>query len=103
MLIAGILGSLGLIAILCRRTFLGVLVGFQLVAWSGAVAVVFSGESAQRGSAGEVFAVIILLASLAVFILGLAVSVRFSHLLSREKKEMQPGGIQLEEMRELKN
>lgn len=97
MIVGALLGALGLICILLRRTLLGVLIGIQLLvigATTFFVLASITSESASVASQGHVFSVFIALGGVAQLVVGYALAVRLFYLKKRTG---------MDELRSLKN
>ena len=82
MLVAEILGALGLVCILSRRTLLGILVGVQLFLTGAALMFVMAGAMTDQIVTGHLFAIFITLSAVAALVAGYALAIRFSLLKS---------------------
>jgi NADH-quinone oxidoreductase subunit K len=92
-LFSGLLGGLGLLAILSRRSLLGLLVGIQLLIMGAAMAFVLGGISTGNRNAGHVFAFFITLSGVAQLVSGYTLSIRMFYLKR---------GIRMDQLREMK-
>ena len=90
MIIAGALGAVGLISIISRKTFLGVLVGIQLLILGAASAFIMAGIQSHNAVDGPLFAFFIVLSGVAQLVAGYSLLMRFYSLKSSaEMKEME--------------
>jgi NADH:ubiquinone oxidoreductase subunit K len=88
--IAGILGALGLVSLLSRKSFLGMLVGIQLLVLGAASAFVIAGIQSHNLVDGPIFAFVIVLSGATQLAGGYALLMRFYYLkASVEMKEME--------------
>jgi NADH:ubiquinone oxidoreductase subunit K len=91
---AALLGGLGLICMIVRRTLLGVLIGMQLLTLGGTTMLVMSGVAAGVPVEGHLFALFILLGGVGQLVAGYALATR-TFLLRRRAA--------VEELRSLKH
>ncbi|MCM2278028.1 MAG: NADH-quinone oxidoreductase subunit K [Oligoflexia bacterium] len=87
MTVAGIIGGLGLVCIISRRTLLGILIGLQLLAIGAALVLVLAGVASGARVDGQVFGFLIVLSGLAQLAGGYALAVRFFYLKSKNDME----------------
>lgn len=81
-LTAALLGGLGLVCMIVRRTLLGVLIGSQLLVLGGTTMMVMAGVAAGVPVEGHLFALFILLGGVAQLVAGYALATR-TFLLKR--------------------
>ena len=93
MLIAGLIGGLGLVSMISKRTLLGLLIGMQLLVLGSTMMFVLAGASSQQPVHGYVFGIFITLGGIAQLAVGYSLAVRLFFLKKR---------ISLEELRTLK-
>lgn len=93
MFIAGLIGGLGLVSMISKRTLLGLLIGIQLLVLGSTLIFVLAGEAADRAVHGYIFGIFITLGGIAQLAVGYSLAVRLFFL----KKK-----IGLEELRTLK-
>lgn len=79
---AAVLG-LGLACILVRRTLLGVLIGLQICATGSALLFAYIGAVSGAAVRGQVFALLIVLSSVALLVTGYALASRLFFLNKR--------------------
>ena len=77
---SAILGALGLVCIVSRRSMLGVLVGIQLLMLGSGVAFVLSGISSGGRNEGHIFALFIVLSGVAQLVAGFSFAIRLYYL-----------------------
>ena len=93
-IMAALLGLLGLASILLKKTVLGILVGFQLLMTGATLFFVVSGAQSNGHPAdAQAFGIVILLGAVAQLAGGLALAIRMFYL---------KGSDSLDEMRALK-
>ncbi len=93
MLIAGIVGGLGLVCMISRPTVLGMLIGIQLLVLGATMAFVLAGIISGARIEGHLFGLFIALSGVAQLAGGYALAVRLFYLRNR---------IHLDELRALK-
>lgn len=93
MFVAGLMGGLGLICMISRRTLLGLLIGVQLLIAGSTMMFVLAGISSGMRIQGYVFGLFIILGGVAQLVVGYALAIRLFFL----KKK-----ISLDELRALK-
>ena len=93
MLVAGVIGGLGLVCMISRRTVLGLLIGVQLLILGSTMIFVLAGISAGLHIQGHIFGFFITLGGVAQLVVGYALAVRLFFL----KKS-----ISMDELRALK-
>jgi NADH:ubiquinone oxidoreductase subunit K len=86
MTVAGLIGGLGIVCILWRKTVLGLLVGAQLVILGSSMIFVLAGIISGFRASGNLFALFVLLGGVSQLVCGLALSIRLFYL--RGKIEM---------------
>ena len=87
-IVASLLGGLGLICILSKRTFLGVLIGFQFQIFSASMILVFAGSMAAGDvSRSHLFAFFVTLGGVAQLIVGFALGVRILYIKKTGKMD----------------
>lgn len=94
MLVAAVLGALGLVSLLIRRTLLGVLIGIQLLVLGSTTIFVLAGASTGSLIHGHVFGLFITISGIAQIVVGYAFAVRLFYLRKR---------VSMEELRSLKH
>jgi NADH:ubiquinone oxidoreductase subunit K len=77
MIIAVIIGAIGLVAILSKRNLLSISVGVQLIFLGSTFGFVAAGTSADRVADTTIFAVFIIFSGVLQTVVGYALSVRF--------------------------
>jgi NADH:ubiquinone oxidoreductase subunit K len=97
MWVAGIIGGLGLICLISRRTLLGTLIGVQLLVMGSTMVFVFAGLSgADTSSArveGHIAGLFVALLGVAQLVAGYALAIRLFYLKNK---------IDIDELRSLK-
>jgi NADH:ubiquinone oxidoreductase subunit K len=93
MWVSAALGGVGLLALLYKKTILGLLVGTQLLMMGATTLLVFAGASAGALLEGHLFAFFIVLAGLAQMVAVYALATRMFYL---------KGKTSLDELRSLK-
>lgn len=88
-----ILGGLGLAAVFIRRTFLGVLIGVQLILLGTTSTFVLAGYTTGEHKKAFVFALLVTLGGVSQLVVGWALAVRLFHL---------GGDIRMETLRKLR-
>lgn len=79
-LIAVLVGGLGIAGMIYKRTFLGVLIGVQLFFLGATLALVRVGWLVRAPLQGQLFGVFIVIGALAQLVTGFALVVRFFYL-----------------------
>jgi NADH:ubiquinone oxidoreductase subunit K len=92
LVVAGIIGGLGLACMTSRRSVLGFMIGVQLLILGSTMVFVLAGMSAGKAQ-GQVFGLFIALGGIAQLVIGYALSVRLFYL----KKQ-----VSMDELRTLK-
>ncbi len=80
MLVAGIIGGLGLICMISRKTLLGLLIGVQLMVLGSTMIFVLAGISSGLRIQGYIFGLFIILGGIAQIVLGFALAIRLFFL-----------------------
>jgi NADH:ubiquinone oxidoreductase subunit K len=93
MLVPGIVGAMGLICMIHRRTFLGMIIGVQLLILGGTMMFVLSGIQSGARIQGHVVGLFVVFGGVAQLVAGYALAIRLFYLKSR---------IQMDELRSLK-
>ncbi|MGZ3698749.1 MAG: NADH-quinone oxidoreductase subunit NuoK [Bdellovibrionota bacterium] len=83
MLVSGIIGGLGLVCMISRRTLLGFLIGVQLLIVGATMVFVMAGVTSGVRAQGQVFGLFIALGGVAQLVVGYALSVRLFYLRKR--------------------
>jgi len=90
MIVAGALGALGLFSIMSRKTFLGVLVGIQILIMGATIAFVLAGILSHNQIDGPLFAFFIVLSGVIQLVAGYALMMRLYSLKSSvELKDLE--------------
>ena len=92
-LLAGFLGGMGLVCIIARKTFLGVLIGTQLLTLGATMIFVLTGLTSGLKIQGMIFGLFIMLGGIANLVVGYALATRLFFL----KKQ-----VMMNELRTLK-
>ena len=79
-LVGAIVGGMGLISILQRRTLLGLMIGIQLLVLGATLSFVVVGISANARASGHLFALFVVLSAVAQLVGGYALAVRKFYL-----------------------
>lgn len=87
MLVAGIIGAMGLACMISRRTLLGLMVGVQLLVLGATMMFVLAGISSGARVQGHVFGMFIALGGVAQLAGGYAIAIRLFYLNNRTKME----------------
>lgn len=90
----GFLGGLGLTVLVLRKTFLGALIGVQLLLIGTSMSFVLAGLSSAQVAEGELFGFFIVVSGISQLVVGYSLSVRFFYLNKKGR---------MEEFQELKN
>jgi NADH:ubiquinone oxidoreductase subunit K len=93
MLVAGLIGGLGLICMISRKTLLGLLIGVQLLILGSTMMFVLAGVSSGMRIQGHLFGLFITLGGIAQLVVGYSLAIRLFFL----KKT-----ISMDELRALK-
>jgi len=80
MLVAGVIGGLGLVCMISRRTVLGLLIGVQLLVLGSTMMFVLAGISTGLQIQGHIFGLFITLGGVAQLVVGYALAVRLFFL-----------------------
>lgn len=73
---AALLGGLGLVCMMIRRTLLGILIGAQLLVLGGTTMMIMAGIAAGLPVEGHLFALFILLGGVGQLVVGYALATR---------------------------
>lgn len=87
MLVAGIVGALGLTCMIARRTLLGLMVGVQLLVLGSTMMFVLAGISSGERVQGHLFGMFIALGGVAQLAGGYAIAIRLFYLKNRTKMD----------------
>jgi NADH:ubiquinone oxidoreductase subunit K len=93
MLIAGLIGGLGLVCMISRQTLLGMMVGIQLLMLGSTMMFVLAGIESGVRVEGHLAGLLITLGGLAQLVGGYAIAVRMFYLKNR---------VDMDELRSLK-
>ena len=93
MWVAGLIGGMGLVCMISRKTLLGLLIGIQLLVLGSTMMFVVAGVSSGFRIQGHIFGLFINLGGIAQLVVGFALAIRLFFL----KK-----GISMDELRTLK-
>lgn len=80
MLVAGLIGALGLVCMISRRTILGLLIGVHLLVLGSTMIFVLAGMSAGLRVQGYIFGLFITLGGVAQLVVGYSLSIRLFFL-----------------------
>jgi NADH-quinone oxidoreductase subunit K len=80
MLVAGMIGGLGLVCMISRKTMLGLLIGVQLLVLGSTMAFVLAGMSSGMRIHGYIFGLFITLGGIAQLVVGYALTIRLFFL-----------------------
>ena len=83
MIVAGLLGGLGMICILSRNSLLGLLIGVQLLVIGSTMIFVLAGISSGQKVDGYMFAMFISLGGIAQLVVGFSLAIRLFFLKKR--------------------
>ena len=83
MLVSGLVGGMGLVCMICRRTLLGMLVGVQLLVLGSTMMFILAGISSGVPVEGHLAGLLITLGGLAQLAGGAALSVRMFYLKNK--------------------
>lgn len=87
MLVAGLIGALGLACMVSRRTLLGLMVGIQLLVLGSAMMFVLAGISSGARVEGHLFGLFIALSGVAQLAGGYALAIRLFYLKNRTQMD----------------
>lgn len=90
MIISGLIGAFGLACVISRRTFLGVLVGIQILVLGATMMFVLAGLVSGGSGArvqGHLFGVFIALGGVAQLVGGFAIAIRLFYLKNRTEMD----------------
>ncbi len=87
MMVAALLGGIGLVCMLVRKTILGFLIGIQLLVLGATTTFVFVGSASGVLGQGQVFGFFIILSSVSQLIVGFAIAIRLFYLRKRTDLE----------------
>jgi len=76
MVLSGLIGALGLVCMVSRKTLLGLLIGVQLLIMGSTMMFVFAGISAGLETQGHIFGLFITLGGVAQIVVGYALAIR---------------------------
>lgn len=93
MVVAGLIGSLGLVCMISRQTMLGLLIGIQLLVLGSGMMFVLAGGASGLPIQGHIFGLFITLGGVAQLVVGYALAIRLFFI----KK-----GISMDELRTLR-
>jgi len=79
-LVGAIVGGMGLVSILLRRTLLGLMIGIQLLVLGATLTFVVVGISANARPSGHLFALFVVLSAVAQLVGGYALAIRRFYL-----------------------
>ncbi len=83
MLVAGIIGGLGLVCMISRKTMLGLLIGVQLLVLGSTMMFVLAGLASGLRIQGYIFGLFITLGGVAQLVVGYALAIRLFFLKKR--------------------
>ncbi|MGK5083591.1 NADH-quinone oxidoreductase subunit K [Bdellovibrionota bacterium FG-1] len=83
MLVSGMMGALGLVCIISRRTLLGIMIGIQLLVLGSAMMFVLAGVMSGARVEGHLFGLFIVLSGVAQLAGGYALAIRVFYLKTR--------------------
>ena len=86
-MIAALLGALGLVCLLYRRTLLGILIGMQLLVLGATLIFVSAGVSSHTQVQGHILGIFITLSGIGQLVVGYALAVRLFYLKKRAGME----------------
>lgn len=87
MLLAGVIGALGLVCMISRRTLLGLMVGAQLLVLGSTMMFVLAGISSGARIQGHLFGMFIALGGVAQLAGSYAIAIRLFYLDNRTKMD----------------
>lgn len=76
MVLSGLIGALGLVCMVSRKTLLGLLIGVQLLIMGSTMMFVCAGISAGLETQGHIFGLFITLGGVAQIVVGYALAIR---------------------------
>ena len=79
-LLSGVIGALGLVGLIWRRTLLGAFIGAQVLILGSSMAFVFAGILSGARVQGALFSLFIILSGVGQLAIGYALAVRFFYL-----------------------
>lgn len=82
-MIGMVLGCLGLICMMTKRTLLGVLIGVQLLFLGATTILVLAGVGSNETESGQIYGLFILMVGLAQLVVGYSLAVRLFYLKKR--------------------
>ncbi|OFZ52835.1 MAG: hypothetical protein A2428_04665 [Bdellovibrionales bacterium RIFOXYC1_FULL_54_43] len=85
MAVAGVIGAMGLVCIISRRTFLGLLIGGQLLIMGATMIFVLAGISSGARPEGHIFGLFITFGGIAQLVGGYALAIRQFYLRGQGK------------------
>lgn len=80
MLVAGLIGGLGLICMISRKTMLGLLIGVQLLILGSTMMFILAGLSSGLRIQGYIFGLFVTLGGVAQLVVGYALTIRLFFL-----------------------
>jgi len=83
MMLAGVIGGLGLICMISRKTMLGLLIGVQFLVLGSTMMFVLAGMSSGQRIEGYIFGLFITLGGIAQLVVGYALTIRLFFLKKR--------------------
>ncbi len=83
MIVAGLIGGLGLVCMISRKTLLGLLIGVQLLIIGSTMAFVLAGLHSGLRIQGHIFGLFITLGGIAQLVVGYSLSIRLFFLKQR--------------------
>lgn len=87
MSLAGVIGGLGLICMISRKTLLGLLIGIQLLIMGSTMMFVFAGLHAGFETQGHIFGLFITLGGIAQIVVGYVFAIRLFFVRKRTSIE----------------
>lgn len=87
MSVAGVIGALGLVSILSRKTLLGVLIGIQILMLGASMMFVLAGISSGVRIEGHAVGFFVIIGGVAQLVAGYTLAIRMFYL--KNKTEMQ--------------
>lgn len=85
MCVAGVIGGTGLACIISRSTFLGFMIGVQLLILGGTMIFVLAGISSGSRVEGHIVGLFIVFGGVAQLTAGMALAIRLFHLKKRAR------------------